>query len=358
MHDGFIGIAQKLSDFYQIRKITLVCGCYRRTNDINLGEHRLEAGRNFANKLWNAARFVLQSMENSNISGEQFVQKKIAVESLEDRWILSRLSSLTVKVEALMEDFLFGEAEQEIHDFFWNEYCDWYIEIAKLRLADEKNSPLPLLAAVLEITLRLLHPFMPFITEELWQNLKDRLPAGTLEGDALMAAPYPAADRDLIDAEADRDMNAIIEIVRSIRNARAEYKVPQSKWIEAHIYTDSLSQAAAEQSAAIETLAKARPLSIMRRNERPAETEKVLAIVLAESEVVLPWSDMVDVEAEKARLEKEISVLEREIGRLDGRLKDEAFTTKAPAHVVEKERGKVASYKDKLQRLKQELTQL
>ncbi len=161
-------------------------------NDINLGQHRLEAGRNFANKLWNAARFVLQSMDNSTLSPEQFIRKKVKVDSLEDRWILSRLSSLTVKVEELMDNFLFGEAEQAIHDFFWNEYCDWYIEMAKLRLADEKNSPLPVLAAVLEITLRLLHPFMPFITEELWQKLKDRLPSGTLEAEALIVAPIPA----------------------------------------------------------------------------------------------------------------------------------------------------------------------
>ncbi len=327
-------------------------------NDINLGENRLEAGRNFANKLWNAARFVLQSMESGSLTGEQFSDYTTGIESLEDRWILSRLSKLVARVETLMEDFQFGETEQAIHDFFWNEYCDWYIEMAKLRLSDRENSPLPVLAAVLEVTLRLLHPFMPFITEELWQNLKGRLPQGALDAEALIVAPYPSADEELLDAEADGTMEAIIEIIRAIRNARAEYKVPQTKWIEAHVYTDTLSGAAAEQSAAIETLARARPLSVLKREQRPCEEEKALVIVLAESEVVLPWADMVDVGAEKARLEKEISILEREIERLGSRLEDNAFVTKAPAQVVEKERSKLSSYQDKLQRLHQELEQL
>ena len=327
-------------------------------NDINLGQHRLEAGRNFANKLWNAARFVLQNIEDGTLAGEQLLRYTTKVESLEDRWILSRLSRLVSKVETLMEGFQFGEAEQEIHDFFWNEYCDWYIEIAKLRLTDRENSPLPVLAAVLEVTLRLLHPFMPFITEELWQNLKDRLPQGALESEALIVATYPSADKQLINPEADSAMEAIIEIVRAIRNARAEYKVPQTKWIEANIYTDTLSRTATGQSAAIETLARAKPLSILRRDQRSSEGERALVIVLGESEVVLPWADIVDIEAEKARLEKEISVLEREIARLEGRLGDEAFINKAPAHVVEKERSKLDSYRDKIGRLQQEIAQL
>ncbi|MBM3150504.1 MAG: class I tRNA ligase family protein, partial [Chloroflexi bacterium] len=136
-------------------------------NDVNLGEHRLEAGRNFANKIWNASRFVLQSMDAEAARGRGL--KNLSVERpeiMEDRWILSRLSQLVISVDKLMEEFQFGEAERQIHDFFWGEFCDWYIEIAKIRLTDSKSSPLPVLASILETVLRLLHPFMPFITEE------------------------------------------------------------------------------------------------------------------------------------------------------------------------------------------------
>ncbi|MGB8707654.1 MAG: valine--tRNA ligase, partial [Dehalococcoidia bacterium] len=146
-------------------------------NDINLGPHRLEAGRNFANKMWNAARFVFHSLEANPI--ESGALAKLATKRskpIEDRWILSRLSRLILSVDELMSGFQFGEAERQIHDFFWGEFCDWYIEIAKIRLSRSDYSPLPVLAFALDTTLRLLHPFMPFITEELWQNLKQRLP--------------------------------------------------------------------------------------------------------------------------------------------------------------------------------------
>ena len=152
-----------------------------------------------------------------------------------------------------MDDFQFGEAERQIHDFFWGEFCDWYIEIAKLHLSKPDSPALAVVTFVLENTLRLLHPFMPFITEELWQNLKQRLPEGSLNPSSIMIAPYPVANEKAFDPEAERIMDSVIEIVRSIRNARAEHKVEASKWIEAHVYADELTSAIASQSAAIET---------------------------------------------------------------------------------------------------------
>ncbi len=328
-------------------------------NDINLGPHRLEAGRNFANKMWNAARFVLQSLETNPIeSGALAKLVPKHSEPIEDRWILSRLNRLASSVDELMANFQFGEAERQIHDFFWGELCDWYIEIAKIRLSRSDFSPLPVLASALDTALRLLHPFMPFITEELWQGLKQRLPEGSLDSASIIIAPYPIGNKKFIDAEAEAVMDSVIEIIRSIRNARAERKVAAGKWIEARVYADELQSAIAVQSEAIEILAKARPLAVLSRDQRQTKEEKALVLVLKESEVVLPWAGMVDIAAEKRRLEGEISTVEKEIDRLEQRLKDSAFVSKAPAAVVDKERGKLQAGKDKLLRLKQELAQI
>jgi len=328
-------------------------------NDINLGRHRLEAGRNFANKLWNAARFVLRSLEAEPIKDGAWARLTAErLELIEDRWILSRLNGLVLNVDKLMSDFQFGEAERQIHDFFWGEFCDWYIEIAKVRLSQQASSPLPVLAFVLETMLRLLHPFMPFITEELWQDLKQRLPEGSLDSASITIAPYPIADGKAIDPEAEQVMDSVIEIIRSIRNARAEHKVAAAKWIEAQVYADNLVSAIASQSGVIEILARARPLAVLSREQRQAKGEKALVLVLKEAEVVLPWAGMVDLAAEKQRLETEISTNQKEIARLEQRLKDTAFLSRAPAAVVEKERSKLQACEDKLLRLRQELSQL
>jgi len=327
-------------------------------NDINLGEHRQEAGRNFANKIWNAARFILQSMDSEVAKGRNLGRLSMErPELVEDRWILSRLNRLITGVNKQMQEYQFGEAERQLHDFFWGEFCDWYIEISKIRLADATNSALTVLTHILETMLRLLHPFMPFITEELWQGLKQRLPQGTFSSESIVIAPYPKGDKSLIDSEAERIMETVIEIVRSIRNARAEYKVAPAKWIEAHVYTDDIRLAIAAQSEAIEVLAKARPLKILSRSQRKVHDEKALVLVLKEAEVVLPWAGMVDVVIEKQRLEKEIAAIQSETNRLENRLNDKLFVSRAPSAVVEKERGKLEAVKDKLQRLQQELSQ-
>jgi valyl-tRNA synthetase len=328
-------------------------------NDINLGPHRLEAGRNFANKMWNAARFIFQSLESKPLKTDALAKLTAKQsKSIEDRWILSRLNRLILSVEDSMSGFQFGEAERQVHDFFWGDFCDWYIEIAKIRLSGSDSSPLPVLAYTLDMSLRLLHPFMPFITEELWQGLKQRLPEGSLDSPSIIVAPYPIGNENLIVNEAEAVMDTVIEIIRSIRNARAEHKVAAGKWIEARVYTDKFQSDVAAKSDAIETLAKARPLAVFCRTERQAKEEKALVLVLKEAEVVLPWAGMVDVAAERDRLQGEIGTIAHQIDRLEKRLKDKAFVAKAPAAVVDKEREKLQGFKDKLLRLKQELKQL
>ena len=317
-------------------------------NDIRLGMDRMEAARNFANKLWNASRFILGNMEKQ--VSDKPVRDGLA---LEDRWILSRMNRLIAGVEKLMEDYHFGEAQRQVHDFIWGEFCDWYIEIAKLRLQD-KSPPLPVLAHVLETSLRLLHPFMPFFTEEIWHNLKGHIDRDM--GESIMVAPYPVADETALDSGAERDMEVVIEVVRAIRNTRAEFKVEPSKWIEALVAAADARPAIEAQAHAIETLARVRPLTIIGTGD--SRPDKAKTIVLKGAEVVLPMAGMVDLGVERARLEKEIADNAADIARIDARLQDERFLSKAPQHVVEKERERLAVQRDKAVRLRERLAEL
>ncbi len=320
-------------------------------NDIKLTTPRLEAGRNFANKLWNATRFVVRSIDAEQTNIE--IQPSLL--PVEDRWILSRLSGTVSTVTRLMENFQFGEALGQIHDFLWGEFCDWYIEFAKIRLhSGEVPSPLPVLVHVLETSLRLLHPYMPFVTEELWQNLKQCLPSGWQPTESIMVSAYPEADEKAIDLQTERVTQSMIEIIHSIRNARAQYKVDSARWIEAQVYAGELTPAITPYSQAIQTLARARPITFLDSRQAPAN-ENVVVLVLKDAEVIIPMESMVDLEAERKRLQKEIEQSQAEVAALEARLKDEVFLTKAPAAVVGRERDKLAVRKDKLERLRQQL---
>jgi valyl-tRNA synthetase len=278
---------------------------------------------------------------------------------MEDHWINSQLNRLIKSVTELMEDFQFGEAEQQIYDFVWSKFCDWYIEIAKIRLRSQPTpSPLPFLANTLEKSLRLLHPFMPFVTEELWQSLKQRLPGGSQMPASIMISPYPFADDKAFAPEAERVMDSVIEVVRSIRNIRAQYKVKPSKWIEARVYTGELLSSLVTQTNMIEMLAKARPLTILDRQKRESTKDTDLVLVLKEAEVVVPLAGMVDRLAEEQRLMKESEEIKERMAQLEARLRDKAFLNKAPSQVIEKEKQKLSMLEDKLKRLRQELSQL
>jgi len=337
-------------------------------NDINLGTDKLESSRNFVNKLWNATRFILQSLNDERLEAQAIPILPGQSQRIEDQWIDSQLNRLIKNVTELMQDFQFGEAEQQIYDFVWSKFCDWYIEIAKIRLRGQLTpSPLPFLVNTLGKSLRLLHPFMPFITEELWQSLKVRLLRPDTIGArndtmkmpaSIMIAPYPLADDKAFAPEAERVMDSVIEIIHSIRNARAQYKVKPDKWIEAQVYTGELLSGLVNEAHMIETLAKVRPLAILGRQERESTKGKVLVLVLKEAEVVLPLAGMVDQLAEEQRLLKEGEEIKGRIAQLKARLRDKAFLSKAPAQVIEKEKQKLAMLEDKLKRLHQELAQL
>jgi len=323
-------------------------------NDSKLSDAKLEAGRNFANKLWNATRFVLRNLESREKVDSDIDRKRLPVE---DHWILSRLNRTIESVTRLMEEFQFGEAERQVHDFLWGEYCDWYIELAKIRLQSNDRSPLPVLLHVLEKSLRLLHPFMPFITEELWQNLKKHL--DWLDTESIMVAPYPQADQALIDTGVEEEINTLIEITHAIRNVRAQYKVEPQRWIEAVIHTDTaVGQSLLPYAEAVKTLARANPVSF-REDEPASETDSnTLVLPLNKATVAIPMSSMVDIEAEKQRLQKEIDYVQAEVTRLETRLQNESFLTKAPKAVIEKENQKLYTLHDRLEKLEQQSSRL
>jgi valyl-tRNA synthetase len=323
-------------------------------NDIKMTTARLEAGRNFANKLWNATRFII----GSHGAGEPVPQGKPKEQPLEDRWIMSRLARTVADVSGLMADFQFGEAQRQIYDFMWGEFCDWYLEIAKIRLRSATApSPLPVLVSVMETSLRLLHPFMPFLSEELWQNLKGCLPQEK-HGPSITIAPYPEADETAIDSQAERVMAAVIEITRAIRNVRAEHKVASHKWTSAQIYADELFTLLIPYTPVIEALARARPVSLHQRRKESPRGDNTLVMVLRDAEVAVPMESVIDLKAERKRLGDEIARVEADLARLEERLGDRDFLAKAPAAVIDKERDKLAVRKDRLEKLREQLSKL
>ncbi|HWR71110.1 MAG TPA: class I tRNA ligase family protein, partial [Dehalococcoidia bacterium] len=318
-------------------------------NDIPLSSGKMESGRNFANKLWNASRYVIRSLPEGTVDAS--LPPNLSVE---DRWILSRLDQLAGRVNKLLEEFRFGEAEAEVYEFVWGEFCDWYIELAKIRLNQPGSpSPVPVLVRTLEASLRLLHPFMPFITEEIWQTLVARLPQDATRPDSLIIAAYPVS-AGFTDLQAEREMSLIIEIVRSIRNARAEAKIDPAKRIEAHVHAKNDSAIESHRQA-IETLARVQPLHILgSRTESRNDGAQVLHV--GEVDIVLPMT--VDVDAEKQRLEQEKESLQARITGLEARLSDQTFLSKAPQAVVEKERSKLQDSQTKLQKTTERLKEL
>jgi len=321
-------------------------------NDVRISTQKLEAGRNFANKLWNAARFVIRNLSapSVDIGLSQTLH-------LQDRWISSRLDRLVSRVNQLLEDFQFGEAERQIHDFLWGEFCDWYIEMAKIRLKQrESPSPIPILVQTLETSLRLLHPFMPFITEEIWQKLVSYLPRDEVSPNSLMIAPYPTP-KGFVDNQAEEDMDEWIEATSFIRNARAESGTEPSRWSDGRgqIYASpDLKTTFISNIGAMEALTRTR-FDILDA-EQAKKDELGLIRFTKRAKVVLPMT--FDLDAEKKRLEKEKDALQARIANNMARLSDETFLSKAPSAIIEKEKGKLINSQDKLKKLEDRLTQL
>ncbi len=327
-------------------------------NDFRLTDERLEGGRNFANKIWNASRFVIQSIGDEkvrlpDVGSSQTVEQR-AGWPLEDRWIYSRALRVMRDVNALLVGFRVNEAGHLLHDFFWSEYCDWYVEMAKVRLKAGDRSPLPVLASVLEASLRMLHPIMPFVTEAVWQHLRERI--HDPEADSIMVCSFPQGVSE-VDPEAEQRMAVVTDVVRAIRNIRADRQVDPSRYVEAYVAADGARPDLEAARHIVESLARVRPLHLV---EDAAEAPKsgVASAVLAQAQVVLPLAGLIDLEGERARLSKQMAETEVEVRRLEAKLGKTAFREKAPEAVVAKEAEKLAAARARLEGLGQRLAEL
>lgn len=339
-------------------------------NDLRLGEPKLEASRNFANKLWNASRFVMGSLkphDRSLLEGWYHLSEvtKGAQAPRQDRWILHRLNLAIRTVNRYLEEYELGEAQQLVYKFLWGDFCDWYIEMAKVRLRGGDVSPLRVLAHVLERILRLLHPFMPFITEEVWQNLRRRLPAEGDLPDSIMIAPYPVLG-EFVDNRADQDMLTIRLMVQAIRNARAQLRIPPTQSIEAIVdadqsmivSADEVKQTLEEESAAICSLARVAPLRIVEEGQGRPPPDQMMTLIVDPLVVMLPLGGVVDVRAERLRLGREIDECEGGVRRLESLLASQDFVARAPEEVVEREQERLRGLKERQLRLQEVLAQL
>ena len=314
-------------------------------NDMRFSDEKIEAARNFANKLWNAARFVLMNLTIDKI--EEPDKSKLAVE---DKWILTKLEECVKSVNTNLDKYELGVALSSIYDFLWDYYCDWYIELTKTSVSSEdKDRSLTAqntLAYVLRETLKLLHPFMPFITEEIYSSLPG-------EEGFIMVKDYPEYREDFTFAAAEEDMNRIIDAIKAIRVRRNEMGVVPSRKAKLFVetkYPETFSGA----TAFFEKLASAASLEVV---EDYAD-ENAVKIITDSATIHIPLGDLVDFEAERARLKKELDAMESEIKRAEGKLSNEGFVSRAPAAVVEAEKAKLEKYKEKRDSIKEAIAKL
>jgi valyl-tRNA synthetase len=320
--------------------------------DINFDVGRIEGFRNFCNKIWNAARYVLLNTEEHDCG-----QNGGATElSLADRWIISRLQITEQAVAQAIGNYRFDLASQSIYDFIWNEYCDWYLELSKPVLWNENSSAEQLrgtrqtLVRVLETILRIAHPLMPYITEEIWQRIA---PIAGVTGKTIMLQPYPEADESLIDPAAEADIEWLKGVILGIRNIRGEMNIPPSRGLNVLLNNCSADdqRRLEENSVFLCKLAKLDELSLVQPGtELPMSATQLVG----QMEVLVPMADLIDKDAELARLAKEIDKLGKEIQRLAGKLSNANFVDKAPADVVAKEREKLADQQSSLGKLEQQ----
>ncbi len=310
-------------------------------NDMRFMNEKVEASRNFANKLWNAARFLLM-----NIEGHEVALSLPADLAMEDKWILSRFNTLVGAMTENLEKFELGIAVQKLYDFIWDDYCDWYIELCKARLQGENAmGARQVLLYIMTGMLRLLHPFMPFITEEIWQSLPH-------EGETLMRAPWPELREDLCFPAEEREMDRLMDAIRAIRNRRAEMNVPPSK--KAQVYVETAFTDTFENGAPfILRLASASEVRVGAAFDLPG----AVSIVTADATIRIPLDELVDREAELARLNKEKENVKKQLDGVLARLANKAFTGKAPENVVATARENAAKLQEKLNLLEQSIGQ-
>ena len=314
-------------------------------NDMRYSDEKVEASRNFANKIWNAARFILMNL------GDDYDEKPHIPEHLEieDKWIISKLNTLAKEINYNIDHFELGVAVSKLYDFIWDFFCDWYIEIAKIRLqagGEAADNARAVLIYVLSNALKLLHPFMPFITEEIWLTLPH-------DGETIMLSSYPEYDEKLNFADDELEFERIMTAVKAIRNRRAEMNVPPSKKAEVYIDTDFL-ETFESSTVYMQRLAYASDVKV----EKGVEIDGAVNIITDDAKIYIPMNELVDFEAERARLNKELKACEKDLEFFNKKLSNPGFLAKAPAAVVEKDKASAQKIEDKIALLKESLEKL
>ncbi len=327
--------------------------------DIRLSEERIEGYRNFCNKIWNAYRFI--SLHVTEKDKDKIIAALQAEwpppMDLADRWILSRLQELIGSVTEALENYRFSDAASHLYQFLWHEYCDWYLELVKIRLTNgDERAPWTgrvLLIHVLEVALRLLHPIMPFITEEVWQ----RLPRSTRDAPSVMIAPWPAADSSLVNPEAVQRMERVMGVIRGIRNIRSEVRIPPNAWLTALVKVEAEEDESLLKSveAYMRHLARVRDVRIGQTIEKPRHSG---VVVTSGMEVYVPLEGLIDIASEAQRVDRELHKVERELNRVNRKLSNTDFLARAPADVVTKERENQQGLRETREKLQRHLSML
>ena len=325
-------------------RFTLVTG-NSPGNDIRYSDEKVNASRNFANKIWNAARFILMNIEGKDVKCE--IPEKLY---LEDKWIISKFNNVTKEVTENLEKFELGIAVSKLYDFIWDDFCDWYIELAKIRMngedADSADSARQVLVYVMSSTLKLLHPFMPYITEEIWQTLPH-------EGEALVIASWPEYDEALDFATEAAEMEKVMNLIRAVRARRADMNVPPSK--KAHIYIETSEPNAFDtEMNAINRLAYASGSE----TGESFSVEGSVTVVTESCKAYIPMNELVDFEAEKKRLNKELEGAQKQLDTVNAKLNNEKFMSKAPENVVAGVRANGEKLTEKIRLIKESLEAL
>lgn len=315
-------------------------------NNLRFRDERLDGSRNFANKIWNASRFVLMNLEGY----EDGAWDDDAL-TLHDRWILSRLNQTAAATRLNLDRYELGEAARGIYEFIWDDFCDWYVELSKNALYKgtdaERLHSQRVIVYVLRSALELLHPFMPFITEEIWQKLPH-------DGETIVLAPYPDFEEAFDDQDAAADMGMMIDMIKALRNLRAEMKVPLGQKAKVILAADEREKEIISENAGyLDKMAAIDEVEFIAMNDEAPKG--AAAAILGNIRIYLPLAGLIDMDKEKARLEKEMAKTEKEIARLSGKLSNEGFLAKAPAEVVEGEKVKLADAEKRLAGFKETL---
>ncbi|MCH5275481.1 MAG: valine--tRNA ligase [Lachnospiraceae bacterium] len=337
-------------------RLTLITG-NAPGNDMRFYYERVEASRNFANKVWNASRFILMNMEAAaEKRGQELYTPAPADFAPVDKWILSKLNSLIKEVTDNMESFELGIAVQKVYDFIWDEFCDWYIEMVKPRLynsddAVSQNAALYTLKTVLLDALKLLHPYMPFITEEIFCSLQS-------EEESIMVSSWPEYKKERCYAKEEKDIESIKEAVRGIRNVRTEMNVPVSRKASVYVVSGDEKIRSAFSEGALFFASLASALEVQVQEDKAGIASDAVSVVIPGATLYIPFAELVDIAQETERLKKEEKRLIGEIARAEGMLKNEKFLSKAPEAKVAEEKEKLQKYTQMLEQVRQRLSQL